>query len=123
VLFSAAVPGQGGEYHINERPHEYWRQKFSGRGYHCFDFVRPRLRLDGMVESWYRYNTMLFVVEHRVRELPREIVATEVPLTQPIPIVASLTWRLRLAVLKRCPRPLVHHLARLKHQAVIALRT
>jgi SAM-dependent methyltransferase len=25
ILFSAAVPGQGGEHHVNEQPPEYWR--------------------------------------------------------------------------------------------------
>ena len=28
VLFSAAVPGQGGENHVNEQTHEYWRGLF-----------------------------------------------------------------------------------------------
>lgn len=31
VLFTAAVPGQGGSFHHNEQPHEYWLQKFSER--------------------------------------------------------------------------------------------
>ena len=29
VMFSAAVPGQGGEHHINEQPLEYWRKSFA----------------------------------------------------------------------------------------------
>src|SRR5437867_3401736 len=33
VLFSAAVPGQGGEHHINEQPLEYWRWVFRKKGY------------------------------------------------------------------------------------------
>jgi hypothetical protein len=28
IVFSAAVPGQGGEHHINERAHAYWRDMF-----------------------------------------------------------------------------------------------
>jgi SAM-dependent methyltransferase len=32
VVFSAAVPGQGGTDHINEQPHEYWRDKITAHG-------------------------------------------------------------------------------------------
>jgi SAM-dependent methyltransferase len=32
LYFSAAVPGQGGVDHINERPHEYWIEKLASRG-------------------------------------------------------------------------------------------
>jgi glycosyltransferase involved in cell wall biosynthesis len=33
IVFSAAVPGQGGEEHINLRPKEYWVEKFRERGF------------------------------------------------------------------------------------------
>ena len=32
ILFSAAPPGQGGEFHVNEQPYEYWRGKFQRCG-------------------------------------------------------------------------------------------
>ena len=38
LLISAAPPGQGGHYHVNCQPREYWSEKFEGYG---FDF-RPR---------------------------------------------------------------------------------
>lgn len=37
ILFSAAVPGQGGRGHLNEQPHNYWHRMFEGFGYHYFD--------------------------------------------------------------------------------------
>ena len=43
VLFSAAVPGQGGAYHLNERPLDYWREKFASLGFRCFDPLRRRI--------------------------------------------------------------------------------
>ncbi|MEJ1973670.1 MAG: methyltransferase domain-containing protein [Lacunisphaera sp.] len=43
ILFSAAVPGQGGHNHINERSPEYWRELFARQGYRAFDLVRPRV--------------------------------------------------------------------------------
>ena len=43
VLFSAAVPGQGGEFHVNERPLAFWQDLFAAHGYVAHDCVRPRL--------------------------------------------------------------------------------
>ena len=28
IMFSAAVPGQGGEFHVNEQPYEYWHASY-----------------------------------------------------------------------------------------------
>ena len=33
VLFSAAIPGQGGVHHVNEQWPSYWIKKFNERGY------------------------------------------------------------------------------------------
>ena len=32
LLFTAAIPGQGGDGHINCQPHKWWREKFQARG-------------------------------------------------------------------------------------------
>ena len=42
VMFSAAVPGQGAENHVNEQPAEYWRAIFGERGYGAVDFFSDR---------------------------------------------------------------------------------
>jgi len=60
ILFSAATPGQGGENHINEQPHEYWHKKFEDRGYKCFDIIRPLLKDKKEVPFWYRNNIFLY---------------------------------------------------------------
>ena len=59
VLFSAAVPHQGGEHHVNEQPPEYWRKLFAARGFMPFDFLRPRLAGRKDVMPWYRFNSFL----------------------------------------------------------------
>lgn len=43
VLFSAAIPGQGGENHINEQWPEYWSGLFNERGYVGLNFARRRV--------------------------------------------------------------------------------
>jgi hypothetical protein len=58
VMFSAAVPGQVGEHHVNEQPPEYWRAKFRDRGYLAIDYIRPQvsgiiLSQNGIVTTLY----------------------------------------------------------------------
>jgi SAM-dependent methyltransferase len=60
VLFSAAIPGQGGKRHLNERPHRYWQDLFASYGFACFDCLRPRIWQDGRVAWWYRQNLFLY---------------------------------------------------------------
>ena len=55
VLFSAAHVGQGGDYHVNEQPIEYWVGKFEHRGYRQID-IRDQFK-----ETWYRENISLYV--------------------------------------------------------------
>jgi SAM-dependent methyltransferase len=64
VLFSAAIPGQGGTDHINEQWPSYWASVFSQKGYQCLDVIRPVIWTDKRVEPWYRQNTLLFVREN-----------------------------------------------------------
>ncbi len=61
VLFSAALPYQGGAGHVNEMWVEYWAKLFAAKGYDCFDLIRPAFWHDGSVRSYYRQNCLLFV--------------------------------------------------------------
>lgn len=61
VLFSAAIPGQGGEHHINERWPDYWREVFDSQGFERLDPIRPRIRGQADIEWWYRQNIYLYV--------------------------------------------------------------
>jgi hypothetical protein len=68
VAFSAALPGQGGDGHINEQPASYWARLFASRDYVCFSDIRRRIWHDEAVEVWYRQNLLCFV---RQSELAR----------------------------------------------------
>lgn len=61
VLFSAAIPGQGGTDHINEQWPEYWIRLFRLQGYEVVDTFRPRLWNNPEVCWWYAQNVFLFV--------------------------------------------------------------
>ena len=61
VLFSAAVPRQGGVEHINERWQSYWINEFAENGFEAWDVIRPALWDDHEVAFWCRQNLFLFV--------------------------------------------------------------
>jgi hypothetical protein len=83
VLFSAAIPGQGGLHHVNEQPPEYWQNLFGQAGYDVVDAVRPLIWRDREIPAWYRQNMLVFVnreadsILHRLRA---EAGKTSIPL-------------------------------------------
>jgi SAM-dependent methyltransferase len=61
VIFSAAIPHQGGTNHLNERWQSYWAAKFINRGYQAFDIIRPTIWNDKLIPFWYRQNCIIYV--------------------------------------------------------------
>lgn len=70
ILFSAAVPEQGGAHHINEQWPSYWQRLFAAHGYRCVDLLRPVLWADTRVGSWYRQNMLLYVAPTVLERYP-----------------------------------------------------
>jgi SAM-dependent methyltransferase len=54
VLFSAAIPGQGGREHLNEQWQDYWRNIFSSYSFYPVDLIRPSVRGRSDVELCYQ---------------------------------------------------------------------
>jgi len=61
ILFSAAIPGQGGIGHVNEQWPSYWVGLFSEHGYVVRDTLRLKIWNDDQIPWWYRQNIMLFL--------------------------------------------------------------
>lgn len=61
ILFSAALPSQGGQNHCNEQPFEYWKSKFNQKGYVFKDVFRSKIWNDTRIDCWYRQN--MFLIE------------------------------------------------------------
>ena len=61
ILFSAAIPFQGGTHHVNEQWQEYWIELFGNKNYEVIDCVRPQVWQNQNVEYWYAQNTFVFV--------------------------------------------------------------
>ena len=60
VLFSAAIPFQGGTHHVNEQWPGYWVSLFERHGYLVLDCLRDKIWLNDRVDWWYRQNLLLF---------------------------------------------------------------
>jgi hypothetical protein len=60
ILFSAAIPGQGGHGHTNERLHSYWINLFAKNGFGTNNFISKIIWDNPEVEAIYRQNIMYF---------------------------------------------------------------
>ncbi len=70
VLFSAAVPYQGGEHHINEQWPSYWVDRFAEQGFVALDPFRRLIWERTDVDWWYAQNLVLFVQRDHLAKLP-----------------------------------------------------
>lgn len=61
VLFSAAIPHQGGEGHVNEQWQSYWGDLFSKEGYVGTQPWERGWDRNEKIDLWYRQNMILFI--------------------------------------------------------------
>lgn len=85
VLFSAAIPHQGGADHINERWQSYWASIFASYGYQPLDLYRGRIWDDPNVEAFYAQNLLLYVED----DSRARITVSECP---PFDVVHPRLW-------------------------------
>jgi len=69
VLFSAAIPFQGGRNHFNEQFQLYWVKKFGTLDYDVHDFIRPKIWTDNRIQFWYRQNILVFSKRHTAQNV------------------------------------------------------
>ena len=70
ILFSAAIPYQGGTHHVNEQWPNYWARLFATHDYITVDCLRPIIWGDDNVEWWYRQNALLFITPALLAQHP-----------------------------------------------------
>jgi SAM-dependent methyltransferase len=66
VLFSAAIPGQGGAGHLNERRQSFWAALFAAHGYVAVDCIRPAVWGAPGMDWYYAQNTLIYCRPERV---------------------------------------------------------
>jgi hypothetical protein len=70
ILFSAAIPGQGGTYHVNEQYPDYWADLFQTRGFVAIDCLRKQVWNNKNISWWYRQNILFFVKREALSRYP-----------------------------------------------------
>ena len=70
VVFSAAIPVQGGDHHVNEQWQSYWVERFAKCGFSAFDLIRPLIWANGGIEVFYKQNMLVFANAHAVARFP-----------------------------------------------------
>jgi hypothetical protein len=80
VLFSAAIPFQGGVGHVNERWQSYWASIFNKNGFKVKDIIRPLIWENEEVNYWYRQNILIF---EKVGEVSEDLANNFLDLVHP----------------------------------------
>jgi len=70
ILFSAAIPMQGGVHHVNEQWPDYWEKKFKERGFVAVDYIRRKVWADERVSFFYAQNMIVYVEKERLSNYP-----------------------------------------------------
>ena len=60
ILFSAALPYQGGTGHQSENWPQYWQALFEEEGYDCYDIIRDKIWNTRGIQFWYKQNIFVF---------------------------------------------------------------
>jgi hypothetical protein len=99
VVFSAAVPGQGGDAHINCQPREAWHERFTQQGFNLVHHIRPRLVGHSALAPWYRFNILDYAIDERATEseklVPLTLLAVESALATEFYTLSSELVRLQ----------------------------
>jgi hypothetical protein len=92
ILWSAAIPKQGGDGHVNEQWPSYWQNKFKERGYEFLDVIRPYIWTKEDIFEWYRQNIFLVVKKEQKAEIWKKYLALGVENTM-LDVVHPKYWR------------------------------
>lgn len=71
ILFSAAIPLQGGSRHINEQWPEYWEKKFAAQKYVPVDAIRRHIWGNKDVSFFYQQNILFYVRKDALSKYPK----------------------------------------------------
>lgn len=100
VMFSAAIPYQGGTGHFNEQWPDYWQNYFDKYGYVLFDALRAKIWNDEAVDPWYRQNIFLYVKENSIDNYPQLQKETEEQQSLPLALVHPETYLYNIEKIK-----------------------
>jgi SAM-dependent methyltransferase len=89
VLFSAAIPHQGGHHHVNEQFLPYWVERFARLDFRPLNVIRGKIWDDQTILWWLRQNVVLFAEQgliagdERLRRAAEESAACPMSMVHP----------------------------------------
>jgi SAM-dependent methyltransferase len=102
ILFSAAIPYQGGHNHINEQFPSYWADLFAKYDFIPLDMLRKQIWDDQSIHWWLRQNILLFVRREIANKKPT--FAKHIDSSKPLSIVHPDVYMDRLRTLEESIR-------------------
>lgn len=84
ILFSAAIPYQGGINHLNEQWPQYWEKLFDLNNYIATDCIRARIWNNKKVETAYAQNILIYVERNHLKNYP--LLYQELNRTKSLPL-------------------------------------
>jgi SAM-dependent methyltransferase len=93
VLFSAAIPSQGGVNHVNEQWQDYWASIFETHDYQPIDCLRRKVWQHQDVEWWYAQNMILYARRDVLRSNPVLVREYELVGTSQLSLVHPRKYR------------------------------
>ena len=91
IVFSAAIPGQGGIDHKNEQWQQYWAEKFESLDFKMFDPFRAAFHEDSEIFGWFRQNILLYI--KRGNPLSEKLIEFQIPITRSNLVLPELYTR------------------------------
>ncbi len=70
IVFSAAIPFQGGVNHLNEQWPEYWEKIFKKNDFVTIDCIRKKIWDNKKVNWWYSQNIFIAVKKDKLSNFP-----------------------------------------------------
>ncbi|MBW4603746.1 MAG: class I SAM-dependent methyltransferase [Calothrix sp. FI2-JRJ7] len=70
ILFSAAIPYQGGINHINEQWPDYWEKLFENKDYLVIDYIRKKIWDNDNIAYYYKQNILIFAQRNYLENYP-----------------------------------------------------
>jgi SAM-dependent methyltransferase len=120
ILFSAAIPLQGGSHHVNEQWPAYWEEKFKRRGFVPVDALRRHIWQERNVSFFYAQNILLYVKESELDSYPKLQEEIESGHGSALPLVHphmysyyAERWRMVVPFLGKFPPSFLHRIKKL----------
>jgi hypothetical protein len=96
VLFSAAIPYQGGHHHVNEQILPYWAERFARFGFRPLDVIRGKIWSDQAILWWLRQNVVLFADQELIDRDERLKRAADESAAYPLSLVHPEVYMFRV---------------------------